>query len=857
MNQTVSPSNSNEKNAVKASHLVRLAKHISQGQVVFFIGAGFSVDSEGNTANILIARLVARFEALCKIVEESAAISSEAKREFKKLYGRLQGQFGLQPIQNSDSNTDNISSFCHSDNIEKLSKEYYQINDWFCSAFSQMLQSGKIIDDSKKCLLPCGELHRKEVEILNAYFKSVKEKKTKYAEDFDASEHLQEVKLTDYLLLSEKQRGKALFLDTMGFNDPRIMRKYTSDRRHPNQNPVQKLFPRHHLLGQWAKEGVMPVLVTSNYDLLLEGGYLGAGNALKIASNTTHPNQPAFCTVSQPNEFFVHGHGFNQSLIVKIHGCTESYRRYRAESLLTHFVNTDAQLKTSNVEKILKRLKASDLYSITTHLRALDDKQLSDLIEIAKRDCSQPCAWEKYLKSMVFTYREIQNWRADKWSQDYLQTLLRTRKMVFMGYSGQDQVIHDTIRSVYEDIAKQRQLTPSPNLGSIDSPSFFFEAGDGTSFHASEILRSAQHAVSDEFACVLSDTNKFQFHFKNQENNSFPDIDHKLRMLFHLSYRELQLKLFPQYLPRVVQQLFGKHKPSQQQQALIKKLRAFCRLEQWRLNTFREEVIKTPAEQCEKENSACQLRKKRRFEKLSKQLNNHLAWTESFHQPLMNLMHDAEQRHAQRGTTVPETLVTVKHRDQTKNIHWYTPITANPEWSAWCIVIELALRNINRVFAKQNGSANKCELIAPLTRIIPTENNRYKALHTEYGVDPTLVITQPGLRSPSYVHFRIANSARTNQPLPHSGVHACKSHIFWELAINGIPWQQQSSTHKHEPSNQPHTDKQAQPKTPTAEQLWQFATNPPKPITLESLAVILPLFLTATTKQALQKEASK
>lgn len=77
----------------------------------------------------------------------------------------------------------------------------------------------------------------------------------------------------------------------MGFNDPRIMRKYTSDRRIPNSSPAQKLFPRHHLLGQWAKEGVMPVLVTSNYDLLLEGGYIGAGNTLKNGNNTTQPNQ--------------------------------------------------------------------------------------------------------------------------------------------------------------------------------------------------------------------------------------------------------------------------------------------------------------------------------------------------------------------------------------------------------------------------------------------------------------------------------------------------------------------------------------------------------------------------------------
>ena len=60
---------------------------------------------------------------------------------------------------------------------------------------------------------------------------------------------------------------------------------------------------------------------------------------------------------------------------------------------------------------------------------------------------------------MVFTYREIQHWWEDSWSWDFLRTLLRTQTIVFCGYSGADPVLHDTFRTVYEEMAatKKRQ----------------------------------------------------------------------------------------------------------------------------------------------------------------------------------------------------------------------------------------------------------------------------------------------------------------------------------------------------------------------------------------------------------------
>jgi len=68
---------------VRQGQLDRLATRICAGEVVFFIGAGFSLDSEGNTAQLLVARLLARIEALT----ERTAISGDA--ESAELANRL------------------------------------------------------------------------------------------------------------------------------------------------------------------------------------------------------------------------------------------------------------------------------------------------------------------------------------------------------------------------------------------------------------------------------------------------------------------------------------------------------------------------------------------------------------------------------------------------------------------------------------------------------------------------------------------------------------------------------------------------------------------------------------------------
>src|SRR5262249_51109283 len=150
---------------------------------------------------------------------------------------------------------------------------------------------------------------------------------------------------------------------------------------------------------------------------------------------TTDPDKPAaaydrMLLVAGPTEFFERGTAYRAALLVKIHGCVRRYREERAQT------------------ETLAR----------------------------------------YLPSMVFTYREIQNWRKDSWSRDLVSTLLRTRSIVLCGYSGADPVIHDTFRTVYEEIEAHRPVKatgdapPAQNSGEHDTRAFFTQIAGSSGF---------------------------------------------------------------------------------------------------------------------------------------------------------------------------------------------------------------------------------------------------------------------------------------------------------------------------------------------------------------------------------------
>ena len=121
---------------------------------------------------------------------------------------------------------------------------------------------------------------------------------------------------------------------------------------------------------------------------------------------------PRFSRIAGAGQFFASGEGQRTALLLKIHGLVDVYRRARQ----------------------------TRLDELTSDPAVFDDRQRYD-------------AWADYLPAIVFTYREIQTWRADAWSRDLIRTMLRTHTLALCGYSGADPIMHATFREVDEERA--------------------------------------------------------------------------------------------------------------------------------------------------------------------------------------------------------------------------------------------------------------------------------------------------------------------------------------------------------------------------------------------------------------------
>lgn len=114
--------------------LERLSQDIQRGVVVFFVGAGFSLDSEGNTASRLIQRLLVRFLALAK--QARAVGNNEFAELSSSLLEKLLTTFHLASKQNG---LKRLASKAVRESVAELTRDYYLINDWFCWAFMSLL----------------------------------------------------------------------------------------------------------------------------------------------------------------------------------------------------------------------------------------------------------------------------------------------------------------------------------------------------------------------------------------------------------------------------------------------------------------------------------------------------------------------------------------------------------------------------------------------------------------------------------------------------------------------------------------------------------------------------------------------
>lgn len=686
--------------------LDRLAERIAAGEAVFFIGAGFSVDSEGNDSYRLIGRLLARFDALTKLLQNDPSMTGKALALRKGLCNTF-------PICESKE-----GFLTAPDQVKTLAREYYTFNDWITSAFGLllgMLEKVATASDPKQFL---DQLQQEEEALLAKLARGATETRIPLPS-------LSLDDLNELFKLHPADRGKALFLETMGFADQEVMAgcPHDSDSLRAQESYGERLRPRHRVLAWLAREGVAPMLLTTNFDLLLEGAYRAAGLIPRFPLGVTHPPgkppQPmpgtppatfdAFCRIASATQFFGRGDDRRSAHLLKIHGCAESYRWARREG-----------------EEALR----------------------------------------SYLPALVFTFREIQNWREDSWSRDLVSTLLRTRTIVFCGYSTADPVLHDTIRTVYEEMARRRgpQDQTRPRTGE-EAPAFFFGDAGKTEFYGMEILRAASRAAGCNPE-LTEHPNYLRFHFlpKPGEPSRFPSLDEMMRWLFHLTFRRRQAQALQGDLGRIATLLLGHPCPEAERKVVLEEHEKLIQAEKGAAGTWTGQ----PGDRLA-------------FERI-------VGWTEHFHMGLLRelALADAALRSSGPGLEI----------ERLRRSPWYYPALDHTDWAAWGTVVELALRR--RISAWQDPAQ-------------PWERDR-PWLSTATGIYPSVLYAKDNSRpTPFCLTLRLRPpGGRGQEPTVHG---ACRRHSIWELDYGEIPWRSMNRAAKVG-------------NTPDAATIWSWAHKP-------------------------------
>ncbi|MCA9200864.1 MAG: hypothetical protein KDA87_25170 [Planctomycetales bacterium] len=221
----------------------KLATSVHAKEVVFFIGSGFSIDSEGNSAWELMARLYVRFHAMVAAYEDSISDKrktpkiKQVESELKSFRENLEGTFSLKGKETDAA-------------IYSLAARYYEANDWFCGVFESLLVLGSNLRHSDELLATIEKYDEQYRQNL-----------------FKAPLAIPLVPIDPQLFrLAAKNRecrdrdiGKALFLDTLGFRDSRVMggAPTEDDIATFRKSYAGKLYPRHFVFGPVRSRGIL------------------------------------------------------------------------------------------------------------------------------------------------------------------------------------------------------------------------------------------------------------------------------------------------------------------------------------------------------------------------------------------------------------------------------------------------------------------------------------------------------------------------------------------------------------------------------------------------------------------------
>lgn len=764
-----------------ADAVQRLSRKIVAGEVVFFIGAGFSLESEGNDAWKLVARLLIRFEALTSYLTSQQLVfqhpvgEKATNEKIAVIKSRVEDlQDALQRTFDPSLSAGG-SNFVTKPNAQALAKHYYQLNDWICNAFSILLL---IIEE-------LGDYER-----LASY---VEQWETERLRDDLADVGRAPISPTEFRHILElpdrDKQGKALFLDTLGFDNKSMMRGnpqlkidevVASYRNAANEDTLR---PRHHVIAWMAREGFCPVVLTTNYDLLLEGAYRQAGFDFLVPSEVDVMQQrqtgvkdpqlaalpktafPQFARVARDVHYFNAGGVQQTALIYKIHGCVETYRQNK---------------------------------------NATDD-------------------WNRYLDAMVFTYREIQNWRNDSWSRDLLNTVLRTQTVAFSGYSAADPVVHDTFRTIYEEMAQRRfeaadNRKPELNAGAeVDcggddedrdptialtgadddpvmqrqggapdrrtssparnAPAFFMDVHGQQAFHGLEVLRAASRAVGDSLPVLGKHDNLLAFHIAPQATAAapgFPTLDEMMQWLFHSTLRKRQAQLLDMHLWSTSHQVWNRGSAKIDYDNIVSAFRQIRTAEMLVADRWGDGRADDRTE----------------FERT-------VGWTLHFHRLFMReyAIAEAVARADTSNRDFPNAL---------RRWPWYFPCSDRPQAAVWCIILEIAIRRMAGVTGGHAGN-----WWDPRFGALPQAESPSGDGDPSEMVPTVQFLPGPGRRTPQYLIVRTEIGPKPTR--------RSRREVVWPLSPTSLPWHAMGAAADSD------DDSRGPDNVPFASDLWRWA----------------------------------
>jgi hypothetical protein len=771
--------------------LRRLAARIHDGEAVFFVGAGFSLDSEKLSTDRILRRLIIRLHALEALwsAELGPPDSSRHHAYTRAFWGTFAPCFAwrMPPAPHLGDYTP--------DHLKRLAERYYEVNEWMCATFAELfhgilhaiaqrrrVRKLRRVDQLSRVLcqlehdLPLQHVRRELLRRLVARRDGHLHRFDNWAESFRPTPSrwwrigLKSLASDSHRGSSTAARvwGKMLFLDAVGFCDRAIMAAPpapTPGAWTDTQAIRRRLRPRHHVLARLAREGFCPTLLTTNFDALLESALHFAGFVPPPDIPPIETSVPHMQVIVSPEAFFSRGNGFRTATLVKLHGCVSEFRR-------------------------LAEGGGSD-----------DPAALHSL--------------QRYASKIVYTYREIQNWRDDDWAADYLRTLLRTRTFVFSGYSTVDPIIHDTVRSVYEEMARGRNGSGNECILRESAPAYFFAYNsDPTSteqheFCGTEVLQAATHAVGARPTRRPADHPNY-LRFGCRENSSqrpLPagsqlDVDEMLTWLHHLVLRREQRRALESHLPLLATRLLGRIPPDEVHR-ITQKFEDRLAAEYRAVST----PWHSPAERSERRLA----------------FRTATDWTTGFHRALLREW--AVGQNLQRTSSPLKALPLLDPL-------WYFPASESPVWTAWGAVLELALETLARhaIHAWKRTTPNQPP---PLPLVTPSQAPR-----------PTVLFRrQPSLAAPLLAltfQVRGFTGPGSRPEIPgHPARRAC-----WNLSCNDIPWPIATTPSLRKPPRSPKrvgAERDHSSAAPDARVIWELALDrlPSAPSTSRLVTLLL------------------